>query len=181
VPHTDEFVDGTLIPKNLLEPLGCLSVWYSLAEEALNEALILFFDLDDQRGRLLMAKLAGFKAKVRFFESLAELQIEDEAQFARLKERLKALKEASDERNYIVHGTWSYPALIEDPGNAKARRRSPGAQAKFVTAEKILEAAKAMQDATHAFSETLKLIRRKPIPAPVAFSASLGKLLWRSF
>jgi hypothetical protein len=182
MPPADEFIEGTLVPKNLLEPLGHLSAWYSLAEEAINEALILFFDLDDQRGRLLMAQLSGFKAKVAFFENLARLQVDDEAQFTELQTRLKALKDASDERNFIVHGTWSYPALIVDPGIPKARpSRRGNTQMKFVTPGKIMEAAKAMQEATHAFNDALNGVRRTPIPAPLKFSPVLGKLLWRSF
>lgn len=165
-----EYVQGTLVPKDLLEPLGLLIVHFSLVEQSVDDTLVLFLDLDKTRGEFVAAQFSSLRIKTEMLRFLAEKSLPDQLDRDYFGSVMKKVSEANDARNLIIHGDWHYLGILFDVSVAKNTLTRGGKPKTTPISEVgIRDAARKAFEAYIALEAAVKVVKRIPptdLPLP---------------
>jgi len=138
----------TEVPKSFLEPMGYLTIWFSLLEREIDEAIASFLHVHWALGIAVTAQFTSFAGKCRLLRTLVDLQGEDGAQKDFLLTIVDAAKDVNSRRNELIHGDWFVLATSPPGGITKVSMKAEGKlKDKFshFTPEKVMEVARDSQ------------------------------------
>lgn len=172
--EANDYVQGTLVPKTLLEPLGLLLVHFSLLEECLDDNFALFLDLDKARGEFIAAQFNSFRVKLDILDYLAEKSLPQEYDRTKFSDAIKLSREANSARNDIIHGDWHYGGMLYPRLSKRNITRGGNPKVIEITVQTVLDAAHKAYIAYVAMDLAPKMVTRVPpkdlpFPWPGAF------------
>jgi len=102
------------IDNSLLEPIGLVTVNFSMLEGTLKFFVRILITNEPMIGQIITANL-NFRQLIDLFCSLYRFRIKDDVLLSEFEQFRKSLEEANDRRNNLIHSQW---AAGEEPGKS---------------------------------------------------------------
>ncbi len=156
-----ELIVQTAVPKKFLEPIGYLTIYFSILEASIDRCIYRCLGLFDNRGIITTAQFTSFKAKTLYLQALADQLIKKKDDKDNFNAHIKLILKINENRNEVIHGVWGRPMLMTGDGASKAGYQAKQGKLttyfKMTTPAKVTGTAEAALEMAKAIQEVLDL------------------------
>ncbi|MBI3373738.1 MAG: hypothetical protein HY017_18600 [Betaproteobacteria bacterium] len=138
---SEESIERLNISKKFLEPLGLLTIWFSVLESEIDHAIYNLIDIDSYTGSAITGQFTSFRVKLEMLLTLVGLWIQESPQRKHLLAVLDSVEKINGKRNDLVHGRWVGRKPFGAIKISKMARRKLTFPWKRVTVEGVMETA----------------------------------------